>query len=59
MDESRFRAAIRYVERNPVRAGMVIRAEQYPGSSARFHCGLTHDDLLDPQRSIPPMGAQG
>ena len=37
--------AIRYVERNPVRAGMVKRAEDYAWSSAAYHCGL-RDDLL-------------
>ena len=30
--------ALRYVERNPVRAGMVARAEQYTWSSAAPHC---------------------
>jgi putative transposase len=48
MDESHFLAAVRYVEQNPVRAGMVLRAEEYPWSSARYHCGLiASDDLLD------------
>ncbi len=30
-------AAIRYVERNPVRAGLVERSEDYPWSSALNH----------------------
>jgi len=30
-------AALRYVERNPVRAGMVERAADYPWSSASAH----------------------
>ncbi len=38
--------AIRYVERNPVRAGMVSRAEDYIWSSAAAHCGLSEDLLL-------------
>jgi putative transposase len=38
--------AIRYVERNPVRAGMVLHAEDYPWSSARAHCGLNDDPML-------------
>lgn len=46
LDEPYFRAAIRYVERNPVRAGMVSRAEDYPWSSAAAHCGLRKDPLL-------------
>jgi putative transposase len=32
--------ALRYVELNPVRAGMVDAAEQWPWSSAAVHCGL-------------------
>jgi putative transposase len=36
------------VERNPVRAGLVDRAQEYPWSSAREHCGLAHDGLLSP-----------
>jgi putative transposase len=31
---------LRYIELNPVRAGLVERAEQSSWSSARFHCGL-------------------
>jgi len=45
MDWDYCRNAIRYVERNPVRAGMVKRAEDYLWSSAAAHCGL-RDDLL-------------
>ena len=37
---------MRNVERNPVRAGMVERAEQYPWSSAAGHCGLKKDKLI-------------
>jgi REP-associated tyrosine transposase len=37
LDEDHFWAAMRYVERNPVRAGLVARAEDYPWSSAAFH----------------------
>ncbi len=39
-------AAIRYVERNPVRAKMLRKAERYPWSSAAAHCGLHDDSLL-------------
>ncbi|MHC4789575.1 MAG: transposase, partial [Planctomycetota bacterium] len=46
MDESHLWSAIRYVERNPVRAGLVRRAEEYPWSSARGHCGIRHDAIL-------------
>lgn len=37
---------MRYVERNPVRARIVKKAENYEWSSARGHCGLSHDPLL-------------
>jgi len=32
-------AALRYVELNPVRAGLVKEPDQYPWSSAAVHCG--------------------
>jgi putative transposase len=48
LDEAHTWAAVRYVERNPVRAQMVKRAEDYPWSSAQAHCGLTVDSLLKP-----------
>jgi len=38
--------AVRYVERNPVRAGLVDAAERYPWSSAAFHCGLRATDPI-------------
>lgn len=46
LDEAHFPVAVRYVERNPVRAGLVARAEDYPWSSAAAHCGLRVDPLL-------------
>jgi putative transposase len=46
LDESHFWNAIRYVELNPVRAGLVWRAEDYPWSSAPFHCGRARSRLL-------------
>jgi putative transposase len=46
LDERHFWAAIRYVERNPVRAAMVARAEDYPWSSAAAHCGLGSNRVL-------------
>jgi len=48
MDESHFLAALRYVERNPVRAGLVKRAEDYQWSSAAAHCFGRKDSLLAP-----------
>ena len=45
MDDRYTLAAARYIELNPVRAGLVSRADDYPWSSARAH--LTgRDDLL-------------
>jgi putative transposase len=38
--------AVRYVERNPVRARLVNKAEHYLWSSAAAHCGLHGDVLL-------------
>lgn len=46
LDDVYLWAAIRYVERNPVRARMVQKAEEYCWSSAAGHCGLKDDSLL-------------
>jgi putative transposase len=46
LDEKYLYAAIRYVERNPVRAGIVKRAEDYEFSSAKAHVYKTSDLLL-------------
>ncbi len=46
MDEAYLWNAVRYVERNPVRAGLVTRAEDYPWSSAAAYCGSRPDRLL-------------
>jgi putative transposase len=46
LDEPYMWAAIRYVERNPVRARLVRRAENYPWSSAAAHCHLKDDLVL-------------
>ena len=51
LDETYLWAAIRYVERNPVRARMVRRAENYQWSSAAAHCGLRLDEVLTTERS--------
>ncbi|MHB1293007.1 MAG: transposase [Sulfuricella sp.] len=47
LDEAYLWAAVRYVERNPVRAGMEQRAEDYRWSSAAAHCGNRSDELLN------------
>ncbi len=46
MDESYLLAAARYVERNPVAAGIVKAAENYPWSSARAHLSGQDDGLI-------------
>lgn len=51
LDGSHLWAAVRYVERNPVRAGLVEHASDYKWSSAAAHCGLRQDPLL----TIPPI----
>jgi len=51
MEPSHEEAAVRYVERNPVRARMVRLAWRYPWSSAAAHCGEpVNDAMIDPTR---------
>lgn len=46
LDDAYLWTVIRYVELNPVQAGLINRAEDYPWSSAAAHCGLKKDGLL-------------
>jgi len=46
LDERHLYAAVRYVENNPVRAGLVSHAEYYQWSSAPAHVGRTSTKLL-------------
>lgn len=46
VDERYLVAAIRYIERNPVRAKVVNKAEDYEWSSARFHVKRESSSLL-------------
>jgi putative transposase len=48
-----FWTVVRYVERNPVRAGMVERAAEYRWSSAMAHCRLEEDPIADPLPQLP------
>ena len=60
MDEPYLFAAVRYVERNPVAAGMVQRAEDYRWSSAKAHVTKQPDPLLSPsflEDQIPDWSA--
>lgn len=43
LDEAHEEAALRYLERNPVRARLVRLPWRYPWSSAAAHCGLAAD----------------
>lgn len=47
LDDAYLWAAIRYVERNPVRAGIQLHAEDYRWSSAAAHCGKGTDSLIN------------
>ena len=56
MDDAHLMAAVRYVENNPVTAGMAARAEQWRWSSARSHvAGKRMRD--DPLTDVAALGA--
>lgn len=58
MDDAHLMAAIRYVENNPVAAGLVARAEEWRWSSAASHIAskpLPHDPLTD----VAALGQHG
>jgi putative transposase len=46
LDDSHLWQAVRYVEQNPVRIGIVRNAEEYVWSSAAYHCGLRGDFVV-------------
>jgi putative transposase len=46
LDERHLWEALRYVELNPVRAGMVESPERWPWSSAATHCGFASPDPI-------------
>ena len=46
LDLAHLSAAARYVERNPVRAGICRHAKDFPWSSARLHLGMIDRDPL-------------
>lgn len=54
MDEAHLLACARYVELNPVRAGLAARAEKWPWSSAAAHLAGRDDGLVRtaPMRKI-------
>lgn len=47
MDETHALAAMRYVELNPVRAGLCARAEDWQWSSIHAHLEMMNDSLVD------------
>lgn len=47
LDERHLHAAIKYIEKNPVRAKIVRSPEEYIWSSARYHVNKEQDPLLD------------
>lgn len=47
MDDAHLMTAVRYVELNPVRAGLAANAEDWPWSSAKAHLGRAPDGLTD------------
>ena len=55
LDEPHLLAAARYVELNPVKAGLAAQAWEYPWSSCRFHCRQQETDLLVKERTLPEM----
>ena len=60
LSEAHLYAAIRYIENNPVHAGMVKDAEDYPWSSAKAHVLKTKDALLTKnflEDEIPDWGS--
>jgi len=46
MDDAHLHGAVRYVELNPVRAGLAADAVDWLWSSARHHLGLRHDPMI-------------
>lgn len=44
LDTPHLWAALRYTERNPIRAGLAAAPEDYPWSSAAVHCGVRGED---------------
>jgi putative transposase len=56
MDEAHLTAAARYVPMNPVRAGLVARAGDWPWSSARAHLAGREDELVTVRPLLDRVG---
>ena len=59
LDEAHLYCATRYVELNPVRAGMAAEAAQYPWSSAAAHLAGRDDVLVKVQPLLERLGDWG
>lgn len=61
LDRRFFWAAVRHVERSPIRARLVRKAHRYRWSSAAGHCGMWEDPLLsghlERRREVPDWSA--
>lgn len=55
-EESYYLQCGRYIERNPLKAGMVEEASKYFYSSARHYCYGIKDDLITPNLYYEEMG---
>ena len=55
-EESYYLQCGRYIERNPVEAGLVSRAEEYPYSSAPYYGQGIKNDLITPDPYYVEMG---
>jgi len=55
MDWEHYVNAVRYVLQNPVRAGLVAKAEEYLWSSAAARCGLRADLLISSHPFVDEM----
>ena len=56
MDGAHLMAAVRYVTLNPVRAGLVARAEDWPWSSARAHLAGRDDGVATVRPALEMTG---
>ena len=56
MDEAHLHAALRYVALNPVRAGLVARAQDWPWSSVRAHLARESDGIVAVEPALDRVG---
>lgn len=56
MEEAHLMAAVRYIELNPVRAGLCDRPEHWPWSSVHAHIGHRPDPLVAASSTLEGIG---